>query len=177
MPQPWIHIASRRLAALCTAVMVVLPVGSILYWSMSSAEALSSQWAGAPDGIAHLGWTERLVGLLLTAIAVIPLSLCLLWLRRLLRLYHAGMIFDRMNVIAIGKIGKWLAWFGVAQFLNATSIPLALTFGNPVGRRLLVITTGSAGAFEAIVLGGVMLILARVMDEARRIADEQAHTI
>jgi hypothetical protein len=176
MPQPKIKVLSRRLSILCTVLIVVLPIVCVLYWGMSSAEALSRQFTGGPDGFANLGWPQRLAGFELSAIALIPLSLALSALRRLLRLYSEGTIFDAQNVLAIGKIGKWLAWFGIAQLLDATLIPLVLTLANPPGRRLLVITL-STGAIEAILLGAVMLIIARVMDEARIIADEQAQTV
>lgn len=176
MSQRRIKVLSYRLSAFCSVLIALLPAVCITYWTLVSRETISRQFLGEPGGIADLGWMQRLAALLLTALAVVPLSLALAALRRLLRLYVRGRIFDADNVAAIGRIGKWLAWFGVAQFLDATLIPLALTLGNPPGHRILAITL-SMGVVEAVLLGAVMLVIAHVMDEARIIADEQAQTV
>ncbi|SKA30129.1 Protein of unknown function [Enhydrobacter aerosaccus] len=176
MSQRRIKTLSHRLSLLCGGLILMIPVVCILYWGMSSTEAISRQFLGEPGAILQLSGAQRRMAVVLTAIAVVPLGLALASLRQLLRLYAEGTIFDAQNVAAIGKIGKWLVWFGVAQFVDATLIPLVLTLSNPPGHRILSITL-SMGVIEAVLLGAVMLVIAHVMDEARIIADEQAQTV
>lgn len=176
MSRSRIQITSDRLATLCTLLLGILPVSCVLYWTLSSPASLSGQWTWDPHAVVRLDWTGRFAALVVTGFMLIPFSLCLARLRRLLRLYAAGTIFGPDNVAAMSGFGKWLVWTGVTSFFYRTLIALVLTLPNPPGQRLLVVGTDS-GQIVAMLLGGVMLVIARVMDEAREMAEEQAQTV
>lgn len=176
MPTSRIQSVSRRFAALSVAPTVLLPLVTVAYRALMPADLLAGQRAGKPDAIAAMSWTKRLAAMGATALGLLPLGWCLAALHRLFRLYAGGTIFGAENVAALNGIGMGLFWFGAVQLLAPTAIPLILTFDNPAGERLLVLSLGS-GAIEAIVLGGVVRLIGWVMDEARAIAEEQLLTV
>ncbi|MNY55058.1 hypothetical protein D3C86_1910030 [compost metagenome] len=86
------------------------------------------------------------------------------------------MMFGERNVTALRGCGWSMILFSVAQVLVDPAVALALSAGNPPGER--AITVGiSAGMVVAAVVGGVLLVIAWVMDEARKINDEQQLTV
>jgi hypothetical protein len=176
MQQSRIQKVSHRFSGLCTTLIVVLPVMVIAYWMAMPAEGVAGHWACNPDAIVILSWTKRFVGLVATAVGLVPLGFCLVALRRLFRLYAKGTIFAADNVAAFNAIGRTLFCFGIVQLIAPTVMALLLTLDNPVGHRLIVVGLES-GAMESLILGGIIRLIGWVMDEARQIADEQAQTV
>jgi hypothetical protein len=110
------------------------------------------------------------------AISMIPgavLMYILAQLARLFRLYEQGLYFTRANVAVFQRLG-WsiLAWNG-ATFLQTSGLGIVLTLHRPTGQRLLVLSLKSEEVMVALV-GLVVLTISWVMDEARKIEEEQA---
>lgn len=137
---------------------------------------LSGRWLGEISPIERLTPIMRLIGFALTLMAEMPVFLGLNSLRRLFLLYSEGTMFGERNVAALRNLGLSLIFFGVAQLLLNPLLSLALTFGNAPGRR--VVTVGiSSGVVVAAIVGGVLLVIAWVMDEARKTHEEQSLTV
>lgn len=90
---------------------------------------------------------------------------------RLFKLYELGQIFTIDNIRHI-KICAYsvLSWF-IADFIIHTLTVLALTINNPVGQITLSINF-SFTHFSTLVISIIAIIIAQVMDEARKIKDE-----
>ncbi|WP_157731147.1 hypothetical protein [Variovorax sp. HW608] len=73
-----------------------------------------------------------------------------------------------------------LAWalisFEVASILVQPLLAMVLTASNPVGERFIAIGV-SSGSVMALVTGGVLRVLAWVMDEARKLEEDLAGTV
>ena len=167
-----IHRVSRVMSALCLIGMVGLPASLGLAWAYpellgSAYPALESQW-GPPGAVP---WTSRVLGFLVTMVPTGVVIYGLLCLRRLFRLYEAGEIFS-------ADAARCLKRFAVAVTLQALLRPLAgaaisviVTFHHPPGERMLTLSLGG-GEYAALLLGGLLLVIAWIMGESARIADE-----
>jgi hypothetical protein len=97
-------------------------------------------------------------------------------LRELFGLYAVGEIFSERNVSCYRKLGRTLLYWAGAVFVHTTLISLAVSVGMPKGQRHLTVAFGS---IELVVVfaGAAAMVISWVMDEARRIEEEQALTI
>lgn len=95
---------------------------------------------------------------------------------KLFRLYELGQVFSIENVRHI-KISAYsaLAWL-VADFFTYSLLILALTVDNPIGQRYLSISVSSKH-FSTLVISIIAIIIAQVMDEARKLKDENDYII
>jgi hypothetical protein len=87
---------------------------------------------------------------------------------RLLCLYEKGVIFSEANVSEMKKLGSYLAGYGI----------LAVAANIVYGGKILfpwVLLEGIASPW--IVVGGAIYIVAWIMDEGRKIQEEQELTV
>ncbi|WP_310389909.1 DUF2975 domain-containing protein [Roseateles sp.] len=90
--------------------------------------------------------------------------------------YRRGEIFRSGPAVHLKRLGAALMVNAVAQPLSTTLAVLALTMGNPVGKRQLVLGL-SFEHFTSFGFGLAMLVIAIVMQEAARLAQENAEFI
>ena len=174
-----ITVASRRLRATCTGLIVVLPLLSALFWTFFNQ--LYGPGSMVPTSMIPLPVevTQSLPGLIrLGAFVtnVIPLAAMiygLLKLRELFRLYELGMIFTEKNVACFRSLGRVLVVWVLCDVVKNSLLSVVLTLPNPPGHRIITLGLYSAD-FAAIFVGIVILIIAWVMDEARKIQEDQA---
>lgn len=171
-----ISSVSRRFAKACLGLMVLGPVVAGVYWLTAGAQALSISWLDGVVPIHALTPFLRIVCFGLTLLAALPLLRGLNHLRRLFLLYANGTMFGEPNVAALRGFGQSLILFAVAQALFRPVIAVALSAGNPPGARVLSIEV-TTGMVVAGFVGGVLLVIAWVMDEARMIDEEQQLTV
>jgi hypothetical protein len=87
---------------------------------------------------------------------------------RLLNLYEKGVIFSAANVLEIKRLGTYLAGFGI----------LAVAAGVIYsGRIVFPWTLLDVVSSPWIVVGGAIYIVAWIMDEGRKIQEEQELTV
>lgn len=144
-------------------------------WWMSERWLLqlaAFQWHVAPEHMpAHLPadslWLTR-AALLLPG----PLGLIALWhLRQLLAHYRQGALFDVRAARLLRNVGLWLTSMGALQTLVPTLGALALTLHNAPGHRILAFGIGFEN-YTVLLFGPLIVMLASVMLEAARIAQE-----
>lgn len=87
-----------------------------------------------------------------------------------------GHIFSPTTVACYRRLGRSLLFWAAAQFLGTPLLTLALTSANPPGQHMITIGVGS-GELTALFLGGVVLLVSCVMDEGRRLEEDQLLTI
>jgi len=113
-----------------------------------------------------------LVSFLLSA-----LQMAMTWmLIRLFRLYRDGKFFLAENVSCLWNISKLLLAQALAKPVIETLTTTILSFSNPPGQRMLSIGLDSADISTAMT-GGIVFVIAYVMEEGRKLQDEQELTI
>jgi hypothetical protein len=88
--------------------------------------------------------------------------------RELFRLYGDGLVFEHANIVCIRRIGIWLMIWGIAP-----------TIGHQVATLFSVHDEGwfRFSSVAAIIFGGILQVMARVMKLGREMQLEQARFI
>ena len=174
-----ITVASRRLRRTCTGLILFLPLMSALFWAFFNqhygpASRVPTSMIPLPVEV-----TQNLPGLIRLGAFVtemIPLAAMiygLLKLRELFHLYETGLIFTDKNVACFRSLGRALIAWVICDLVKNSLLSVVLTLPNPPGHRIITLGLYSAD-FAAIFVGIVILIIAWVMDEARKIQEDQA---
>ena len=172
MGEARIRRVSRIMSVLCVIGMVALPVWLAVGWwypqwlggVYPQTEAL---W-GAPENLSAI---TRTLGFLVSMVPAGLLIYGLSRLRAMFGLYQGGEIFS-------ARAARCLQHFAVAVLLQAILNPIAgaahsviVTFHNPPGERMLTLSLGNA-EYSAVLLGGLLLVIAWIMGEGAKMADE-----
>lgn len=112
-------------------------------------------------------------------VSMIPatVDMVVLWyLIKLFSLYARGDVFTATNVRYIRRVGVAML---IGQALNPfyqSLLTIAITLGNPKGQRMISLGIGSSNLSE-IVTAIMIIVVAWIMDEARKLQEEQALVI
>ena len=172
--------ASRIMAWLSAAAVIIVPAGTVLIFLFPDQTRI----LGMHESLNHYGdllssgvpLSNRLFAL---AFALIPAGIAtwgLIALTRLLLLFARGEVFTPHSLRALSRITAALFWNVLSAFATEAPISYFLTRANPSGHRFMELTLGSDDA-NILFLAGVAFVVARVMAEARRMADEHASFI
>lgn len=169
---------SRRIQRVLAAAMFALPLALAAYWFFYNDLPAAAQ-AGARIGVLIVGPVAGPLRLLAFAITMISAGVTL-WgcytLRRLFRLYASGRIFDAENAVCFRRLG----WIFIVQVLaNLITVPgLAVTLSaqNPPGQKQLAFSIGS-GELGGLLAGAMILVIAAVMEEGRKLEEDQRLTV
>ncbi|WP_428569254.1 MAG: DUF2975 domain-containing protein [Solidesulfovibrio sp. DCME] len=118
----------------------------------------------------------RLLCFLASMVPAVAFLVTLLRLRHLFTLYKEGSIFSLANVVCFRRLAKALLWWAVATILYTPLFGLAVTAANPPGRHILSLGIGTS-ELALFFVAAVAVVISRVMDEARRLDEEQALTV
>jgi len=171
----WIERVSRRFAALCLwmGFAIVTAVGTY-WWLVEPASA--TIWLSGVAQPQVLSFEVRSLAFLITMVPTLAVLAGLAYLHRLFRLYATGIIFGEGNVAALRGLSLSCIAFAIADVAFRPLLALVLTMNNPPGERFVTVAL-SSGSIMALVFGGVLWVIVRVMDEARKIDEEQAWTV
>ena len=159
----------------------VTAIGIVLITVLAVAAVVYADWTRnlALAKLGQAGMTIRItpIGQALAAIVVaIPLAVMLVGLFAVKRMFSDFAHGDILTARAAGH----LRTFAATILLQAPLSPLvsaglsaALTFGDPSGRKAIMIGL-SLNDYFALVIGGVLLATATIMREAARVAEENA---
>lgn len=169
---------SARLRFICTGIFYILPILAMSYWFFYNGlpdawrSGLVRQYSREPE----LSFLTRFLCMIVEIIPVTMIMLSTSYLINLFALYEKKVFFSEENVGYIMKLGKVAIIWSFMDILKQTLYVLALTLPNPPGQRILVIGFGSSQLMMLLV-GYIVVLFARVVDEARIISDEQQLTI
>jgi hypothetical protein len=111
---------------------------------------------------------------LLCALASTVFSMWALWaLRRLFLLYARGSVFSLEALTALNHVAVALFASVIVAFAMQAPISVALTWSLGPHHREMSLSFGSNDV-ATLFMAGVVLVIARVMAEAQRVADENA---
>jgi len=172
-----IRRVSRRFERFCAVLFWLIPLSLAAYWLFFNdlpEEIVSKSFA------ATVSRTQPPYVLALAFLAgMIPagaVMYAVLGLRRLFGLYAKGRIFTGDNVRCFHKVGRALIWWAGASFIHVPLSSVIMTLENGPGKRMLTVALSSDQAIT-LLLGGVVLLVSWVMDEGRKLEEDQALTI
>jgi hypothetical protein len=169
-----ITVVSRRLRLVCIGLIHCLPALCAVFWALFNRIYALVPMIPLPVRVNHdLSAFTRLLAFLCDLVPLSALIFGLMRLRKLFSLYEKGNIFTEENVNCYRSLGRTLmVWVG-CDIVNRTLLGIVLTLDNPPGKRLLVLGM-DGGDFTGIFVGATVLIISWVMDEARKMQEEQA---
>jgi hypothetical protein len=114
------------------------------------------------------------VGALICEAVPIGFTVWALWsLRQLFSNYANGLVFSAEPLRHLNNVATALFLGVLANFVMEAPISYLLSLHNPPGHREVSLSFGSGDAVW-LFIAGTVLVIARVMGEARRVADENA---
>jgi hypothetical protein len=166
---------SRRFRLICIGLIFILPLLGALFWIFfNQLYAMAGPMIPLPVRLYHdLTAKTRFFAFL---VDLLPLGVTLYGLtrlRNLFRLYEEGSIFTEATVNCFRSLGRTLIAWVACDVISNTLLSIVLTIGNSPGRRMITVGLNS-GECTGLFVGAVVLIISWVMDEARKMQDEQA---
>ncbi|MBU2469794.1 MAG: DUF2975 domain-containing protein [Proteobacteria bacterium] len=162
---------SARLRLVSTLLMFAIPVALALCWAfMENLPLVNARLPVKVD--ANLPLISRILAFIASMIPGGVAIYALSRLRRLFDLYAHGVIFRPANVQCFRQLGWSLfAWAGASFLFNALA-GIILTFHWKPGTRLLILSLDSQDML-AVFTGLVVITVAWVMDQGRKLNEEQ----
>lgn len=168
---------SRRLGLLLQLCIVVLPFIPAVFWlGYNHMPQVMHENVFPGSFPAALPLNSRLLALAGSLPATVILVLALLHLKRLFALYEQGAYFQAENVRLFRTLARLALFSVIADVVNKTVIELARTVNNPPGERLLTISL-SSDHLKLLIVAAIIMVIAMVMNEGRRINDEIELTV
>jgi len=167
----------RVLERVCLIGAVLVTPLTALYWAAFNILPADMTREAANLAVSPMlpAWVRGLCFLAAMAPGA-ALMATLLRLRQLFALYKAGSIFTLANVTCFTAVSRALFVWAGASILYTPLHGLAVTAANPPGRHILSLGLGSS-ELALFFVAAMAVVIARVMDEARRLDEEQALTV
>jgi len=179
LPTP--RTPSPGLQRLCLVVRTMTALAALgllvaVPWMWSSSERIEHWWMHSQQLRHHpvtvdtrALWSGALLSLL-----PLGVGLATLWqLWRLFGEYAAGRVFGRRAQRHLKRFAVGVLLLAALAPLMHTLLVLVLTLGNPPGQRLVSLGF-SSDDYARLLLGAVLLAIARVMEQAVEVAEDHA---
>jgi len=172
-----IQRASRRLRYLLLTIACILPAVNALIWLfINSFPELVYRKMLPYFVMLPLPGSARFMGFVVTMLPTGIAMWGVYYLMRLFQLYEQGQIFKPGHVLCFKKLSRVLIWWFIAGIVHKSLLSVALTLHNPPGQRMITLEIGSPD-LTALLLGGILAVIAWVMEEGRRLQEDHDFTI
>ena len=169
-----ITTVSRNLRRTCTGLIYGLPIACALVWTFFNRLYTLVPMIPLPVHVnPDLTALTRFLAFLVDLIPLGAVIYGLQKLRSLFGLYENRMIFTEQNVDCFRSLGRALILWVIGDVVRNSLLSVVLTINNPPGQRVITFGLYSAD-FTAIFVGIVILVISWVMDEGRKIQEDQA---
>jgi len=161
----WLSILGAALYLLGEIAVFIVPD------SMKLANILETHHTGVAITSA-IPLANRLGALAVELIPTALLIWALLELYGLFHCYSAGEVFTPEPLARLNRVAALMFWYVLVSFIAQAPVSLILSWAN-AGHRAISLGLSSHD-LSVLFVAGVALVIARVMAEARRMADENA---
>ncbi|MDE2011920.1 MAG: DUF2975 domain-containing protein [Alphaproteobacteria bacterium] len=166
--------ASRIMARLSLAGAILYVAGDIFVFLMPDAAhalgTIRTEHTGVPI-TAAIPFAYRLAALVVEMIPTALMAWALIELYRLFQHYAKGEVFSVAALGNLNRVAALMFWQVLVSILCQPPISYILSFYRGAGHREISLGLGS-NDLSFLFMAGVVLVIARVMAEARRMADE-----
>lgn len=170
---------SKNLHLILSFLVVVIPLYYVLYWVFVNylpETFINVNIHPTPLIPNELPIKFQILGLFASLLPLSALIYVIINIRKLFSFYKEGVIFSFEHVSLFKKTAKALILWVVLSIIYESAKSVIFSAGNPPGSRVLKVGFSSA-EFTTLVLGGIVFIIAWVMDEGRIITEEQQLTV
>ena len=168
---------SRKLRKLFQVCFYLSPAIPISYWLFyNHLPTIMQEGVIEAGGSAFLEVNSRVIGFAGEMPSIVVMLLALNSLKTLFSLYERGICFEAENVKQFRLLGKLALWGVFADVVNETVTILAATINNPPGQKILAICI-SRDHGKLMLVACIIMLIGMVMDEGRKIKDENQLTV
>lgn len=168
---------SHKLRILFHVCQYVLPVIPVIFWISYNHLSPIIQ-SGVFDGSVapYLQLNSRVIAFVGSLPAIIIMFMALRSLKTLFSSYEQGIYFRAENVKQFRFLGKLALLSVLADIFRKTFLVLGESINNPPGQKILSIGV-SSDHLKLIVVACIIMAIGMVMDEGRKIHDENQLTV
>lgn len=171
---------SRKFRILFISAFFLVPTLNIAVWAIYDRLPPEVTVTLLPHSLdlshININTTTKILACFVSMLQVLVILYALSQLIKLFKNYELGNIFSFLNVTYYRKLGySFFAWVICSKVVDAL-ISIVLTYQNPVGQRQLVIRFGSPDLL-ALAVGGLIIVIAWIMNEGHKLNEDQSLTI
>ena len=170
---------SKHVYRLLSFLLVAVPLYYIVYWAFINQlpeTLVTVNVQSTPFIPLKLPITLQLIGFMTSVFPASALMYGLLNIRKLFSFYKEGIIFSFEHVGIFKRTSKALLLWVLLSMMYESAKSVVFSAGEPPGSRVVTITFTSA-EMTTLLVGGMLLVIAWVMDEGRILAEEKELTI
>ncbi|MCP4747654.1 MAG: DUF2975 domain-containing protein [Desulfobacteraceae bacterium] len=164
---------------LISFLLVMTPIYYFFYWVFINylpSRLISVNTPSMPLVADVLSIKLQIIGFMASLFPVSALMYLLLNVRRLFAFYEKGIFFSSGQSGILKKNAIALVLWVVLQIVYESAKSVIFSVNNPVGHRICQVDVHPA-QITALLAGGVIFIIAWVMDQARIIKEENELTV
>jgi len=174
-----INVISYHFSFLFKALIILYPLSVISMWlGLITFPQGYFSFGRLPVNVDlhSLRLTVRILACLVEMIPTLIVMMGFYYLIQLFKLYSQNSIFGMENVILIRKTAYTFIGQVIASFVTQPILSLVLTMDAPVGGHTIAIGLGS-DEVSNLVIGGIVVLISRIMEEGRKLEEEKTLTI
>ncbi len=162
-----------------TFMLAAMPLYYIVFWSMINhlpTKLVTVNIQRTPLIPHELPIELQLIGFMICLLPMSALMYGLANIRKLFSFYREGIIFSPEHVIIFKKTAQALLLWVVLSMIYESAKSVLFSLGNPPGQRILEVGIGTA-EITSLLVGGIVFVVAWVMDEGRVLNEENELTV
>ncbi len=170
---------SKNFHLLLSFLLLVIPLYYISYWVFINYlpdTLIKVNSPSTPFIPLKLPIKFQVLGFVASLLPLSALTYGLINIRKLFAFYKEGVIFSFEHVRLFKNTAKALVLWVVLSIIYESAKSVLFSFGNPPGSRVLEVGFSSA-EITTLMVGGIVFVIAWVMDEGRILNEEQELTI
>ena len=170
---------SKTLYLMLSSLMVIIPLYYISYWALINylpETLINVNIPPTPVSSNELSIKLQLIGFIVSFLPLSALLFLVINIRKLFSFYKEGMIFSFEHVSLFKKTAKALILWVILSIIYETAKSVIFSAGNPPGSRVISVEFSSA-EITTLLVGGIVFIIAWVMDEGRILNEENKLTV
>lgn len=154
-----IRRVSAVLSLACSAYLLLAPLMLLVVWF--NFEQLGPEWetlAQLPIQPQYVGWWNKLLGGLITAVPLVLMMVGVWHLRRLFEQFRQGHLFSADGADHLHVFAKMLLVTVLLAPFVSVLLGVVLTMSNPPGERAIVVSFGSNDLGQLFIAGALFAI-------------------
>jgi hypothetical protein len=170
---------SKNLHSLLSFLVVMIPIYYVSYWVFVNylpESLINVNIQPTPLSPNVLPVKLQIIGFITSLLPLSALIYVILNIRKLFSFYKEGEIFSFEHVSLFKKTAKALILWVILSIFYESAKSVIFSVGNPPGSRVLKVGFSSA-EITTLIVGGIVFIIAWVMDEGRILNEEKELTV
>ena len=170
---------SRSFHLLISFLMVMIPLYYVLYWIFINylpEKLITVNIHPTPLIPNKLPVKLQIIGFFASLLPLSALTYGLVNIKKLFSFYKEGIIFSFEHVSIFKNTANALVLWVVFSMIYESAKSVLFSVGNPPGSRVVEVGFSSA-EITTLLVGGIVFVIARVMDEGRILTEENRLTV